>query len=121
LQQTFPNLKEKISFDLLKLVLFKDPERMERTIFMSPLPNDITEHQLKKIFYTKQCGVCLNVSIYDFKKKLSKQNSKYAFVEFAHSDSVKLSNQLMHQKNNFISNNKITIMKAGIEVKKNAQ
>jgi hypothetical protein len=108
----------KIEFDLYKLVLFKDPEKMQRTIFISPLSSDITEHQLKKIFYTQKCGVCLNVSIYDFKKKKSKAKAKYAFIEFAHQDSIKLSIQLMHKKNNFISNNKIIIMKAGIEIKK---
>jgi NLR family CARD domain-containing protein 3 len=110
-----------IEFDLSKLVENKDPEKQERTVYITPLPMGITEQQIKKLFYSTKCGVCLNVSIYKHKTKKSFTEGKYAFVEFAHVDSVKLACQLIHKKKNNLASNEIRITKAGVQDKEAAE
>lgn len=104
-------------FDLAKLVEVKDPERMERTIYVSPLPGTITEQQIKKLFYQNKCGVCLNVSIHTHKTNAIFKKSKYAFLEFAHVDSVALAMRLCNAKKNYIAGNEVRIVRAGIQQK----
>jgi Ran GTPase-activating protein (RanGAP) involved in mRNA processing and transport/uncharacterized tellurite resistance protein B-like protein len=103
------------SFDLAKLVEVKDMERMERTIYISPLPASVTEQQIKKLFYQNQCGVCLNVSIHTHKKVLNYNKSKYAFLEFAHVDSVALAMRLVNNHKNLIAGNEVRIIRAGVQ------
>eukprot|EP01080_Neovahlkampfia_damariscottae_P005218 gene5218-8830_t len=110
-----------IEFDLSKLVENKDPEKQERTIYITPLPMTVTEQQIKKLFYSTKCGVCLNVSIYKHKTKKTFSEGKYAFVEFAHVDSVKLACQLIHKKKNHVAQNEIRIAKAGVQDKEAAE
>lgn len=104
-------------FDLAKLVEVKDPERMERTVYLSPLPGTVTEQQIKKLFYQNKCGVCLNVSIHTHKVNAIFKKSKYAFLEFAHVDSVALAMRLCNAKKNYIAGNEVRIVRAGIQQK----
>lgn len=104
-----------IVFDLSKIVEFKDPERQERTVYITPLPCNVTETMIKKLFYENKCGVCLNVNIYKHKTKKDKNKVKYAFVEFLHPDSIALALRLPAKKLNRIAGEPISIMRAGIQ------
>jgi len=106
-----------IEFDLAKLVDVKDPEKQERTVYVTPLPGIVTTQQVKRLFYQNRCGVILNVSILQHKVPENFQSQKYAFVEFAHPDSVQLAMRLQHQGKNVINNVKVRIAKAGIQQK----
>ncbi|KAL0483244.1 ubiquitin conjugating enzyme E2 [Acrasis kona] len=98
-------------FDMAKLAEVKSSERLERTIHVCPLPVNVTEQMIKKLFYTNKCGVCLSVNIIKYK---SFKKSKYAFVEFAHPDSVQLAMRLSNKKLNKIAGKTIQIARAGI-------
>lgn len=103
-----------LDFDLAKLVEVKDPERLERTVYMTPLSADISEIKLKKLFYDHKCGVILSVNIHSHKKRMRFDQAKYAFVEFAHPDSVTLARNLAHKKLNKIDGATVRIARAGI-------
>ncbi|EFC37706.1 predicted protein [Naegleria gruberi] len=86
-----------IEFDLTKLVEVKDTEKQNRTIYLSPLPNSITIQDIKKFFYQHKCGAILNVYIHKHKTPNKKTRlNKYAFVEFAHPDSLQLAIRLRY-------------------------
>jgi Ran GTPase-activating protein (RanGAP) involved in mRNA processing and transport len=104
-------------FDIAKLVEVKDPEKQERTIYVTPLPMNVTEQQIKKLFYSNKCGVCLNVSIHSHKNRSVFSKAKYAFVEFAHPLSTELASRLVHSKKNIIGANQVRIVRAGIQNK----
>jgi hypothetical protein len=106
-------------FDLAKLVEVKDPEKQERTIYITPLPMNVTEQQIKKLFYSNRCGMCLNVSIHKHKTKSVFSKAKYAFVEFAHPVSTELAIRLVHNKKNRIGSEEVRIARAGIQNKHN--
>ncbi|KAF0976756.1 hypothetical protein FDP41_004051 [Naegleria fowleri] len=106
-----------IEFDLAKLVDVKDPEKQDRSVYITPLPGTVTSQQIKRLFYQNRCGVILNVSILKHKVAENYQSQKYAFVEFAHPDSVQLAMRLQHQGKNLINNVKVRIAKAGIQQK----
>ncbi len=80
-----------VTFDLAARAEYRDPERMERTVYVSPLPTNITPDIVKKMFYSKKCGAIKSVTIEKHrKKKTSFAKAKYALVEFAHRDSVEV-------------------------------
>ena len=79
-----------VTFDLAARAEYRDPERMERTVYMSPLPISTTPDAMKKMFYSKKCGAIRSVTIEKHRKKLSRAKAKYALVEFAHLDSVEV-------------------------------
>eukprot|EP00761_Pharyngomonas_kirbyi_P011781 gb/GECH01011807.1/.p1 GENE.gb/GECH01011807.1/~~gb/GECH01011807.1/.p1 ORF type:complete len:1284 (+),score=343.94 gb/GECH01011807.1/:1-3852(+) len=110
--------KHNIEFDLAELAEVKDPERQERTIYITPLPENVTEQMIKKLFYTNECGVCLNVEIKSHKLRKGFDMAKYAFVTFANPDSVKLATSLAAQGKAKIANQNIKIARAGISTKK---
>jgi len=113
--------QKKIEFDLSKLVEVKDPERQERTVYLTPLPMDTTEQQIKNLFYSNSCGVCLSVSLHTHKVKSGFATAKYAFVEFAHPDSVNLAMQLVHKGKNKIFLTEVRIVRAGVQNKDEAE
>ncbi|KAL0492005.1 hypothetical protein AKO1_010097 [Acrasis kona] len=102
-------------FDLAKFVEFKDPERLEKTVYITPLPMNVTEQQLKKLFYSNKCGVCLNVNIFKHKEKAVFAKGCYAFVEFAHPDSVQAAMRLSSNGLNRITGKEVRITRAGIQ------
>mmetsp|Transcript_6760 Transcript_6760/g.9828 ORF Transcript_6760/g.9828 Transcript_6760/m.9828 type:complete len:885 (+) Transcript_6760:1253-3907(+) len=103
-----------IEFDLSQLVEVKDPERLERTVYLTPLRGDITELKIKKLFYDNQCGVILSVKIHKHKMVENFGVSKYAFVEFAHPDSVLLARNLSHKGLNVMDGKVVRVVRAGI-------
>ncbi|KAL9643758.1 hypothetical protein ABK040_016060 [Willaertia magna] len=112
------SVKERsIEFDLAKLVEVKDAERQDRTVYITPIAGTTTVQQIKRLFYQNHCGVILNVSILKHKSMETFQTSKYAFVEFAHPDSVQLAMRLQHKGKNMLSGTKVRIAKAGIQQK----
>ncbi|KAL9641954.1 hypothetical protein ABK040_004011 [Willaertia magna] len=112
------SVKERaIVFDLAKLVEVKDVERQDRTVYITPVSGATTIQQIKRLFYQNHCGVILNVTLLKHKSAPNYHSSKYAFVEFAHPDSVQLAMRLQHKGKNVISGTKIRIAKAGIQQK----
>ncbi len=80
-----------VTFDLAARAEYQDPERMERTVYVSPLTANVTPDIVKKMFYSKKCGAIKSVTIERHrKKKTSFAKAKYALVEFAHKDSVEV-------------------------------
>ncbi|XP_064385052.1 uncharacterized protein LOC135333952 isoform X2 [Halichondria panicea] len=87
-----------ITFDLAGRAEYRDPERMERTVFVSPLSTNITPDMIKKMFYSKKCGAIKSVKIEKHRKrKTTFDKAKYALVEFAHKDSVELAIDLVRK------------------------
>lgn len=108
--------KDKFFFDLSKRVENKcDTEKIIRTVYVTPLPKNIDEQQIKKFFYEHKCGYINNVSIYEHKIKKDYNKRKYAFVEFGDSQSVLLALRLVYNGKNMFSGQKISILKAGVE------
>ena len=79
-----------VTFDLAARAEYRDPERMERTVYISPLKFSTTADGLKKMFYSKKCGAIKSVTLENHRKRLSMAKAKYALVEFAHLDSVEV-------------------------------
>ena len=79
-----------VTFDLAARAEYRDPERMERTVYISPLKFSTTADALKKLFYSKKCGAIKSVTLENHRKRLSMAKAKYALVEFAHLDSVEV-------------------------------
>lgn len=78
-----------IAFDLSNLVKYKDPEILARTVIISEFKKTDPVQlalEIKKTLYKAKVGAILNVHI--LKRKTGK--TMYAFVEFAHPDSVQL-------------------------------
>ena len=103
-----------VDFDLSARAEYRIPERMERTVYISPLAANVTPQMVKvsisivilrqwindsictkfnvqKMFYQGKCGAIKSVKIERHKKKkTSFAKSMYALVEFAHRDSVEV-------------------------------
>ena len=91
-----------VTFDLAARAEYRDPERMEHTVYISPLKFSTTADSLKKLFYSKKCGAIKSVTLENHRKRLSMAKAKYALVEFAHLDSVEVKrreivHQILHQ------------------------
>lgn len=75
--------------DALEKVKLLNNERLERTIWVSPIPSHIQEARVKKFFEQKKCGLVVEVRIRESPKVQGKPSvNRYAFVEFAHPTSV---------------------------------
>jgi hypothetical protein len=57
----------------------KDPERVARSVWVTPLAARVKKESVRKLFYDAHCGVVLNVSIQDHKTKTSPAKAQYAF------------------------------------------
>lgn len=109
-----------IKFDLSSRAQYLDPERMERTVYVSPLAANITPDMVKKMFYTKKCGAITAVTTEKhIKKKAAFAKAKYALVEFAHKDSVELAVDLMKQQDADIGGFRPRITRAGLGTSSN--
>ena len=53
----------RLGVDAFEKVRLLDSERLERTIWVSPLPSHIQEARVKKFFEDKKCGLVLEVRI----------------------------------------------------------
>ena len=98
-----------INFDLKTRIAMLDPERSERTIWVTPLPPKITQDQVKKQFYDMLCGEIESVSIYSHKRAGTKKE-KFAFVEFAHKNSVDLA---LDRKSIWVDKKRVNIYRVG--------
>jgi len=83
-------LEKPITVDIATLLSVTRPDRLRRTVYCTPLPQDVTVNSLKKIFYDGGCGAILNVSILRHSTRKDFATASYAFVEFAEEDSVQL-------------------------------
>jgi Ran GTPase-activating protein (RanGAP) involved in mRNA processing and transport len=85
-----------IKFDLYSRAQYLHPDRMEKTVYVSPIAANVTPEILKKLFYSKKCGAITSITIEKHRKrKASFAKANYAFIEFAHKDSVELAVDLM--------------------------
>lgn len=111
-----------VTFDLAARAEYKAPERMERTIYLSPLAANVTPDMVKKLFYSKKCGAIKSVKIdVHKKKKAAFAKANYALVEFAHKDSVELAIDLVKRKEAHIGTNQPLITRAGLSTKTAAE
>jgi len=104
-------------FDLGSRIALIDPERVARSIWITPLPVRVSKENVKKLFYDNHCGVVLNVSIHDHARKAGPTKAKYAFVEFAHSNSVVLALDLSSSGKARVNHQKVYIYRVGTQVK----
>ncbi len=78
-----------LSVEALSKVRYLDHERLERTIWVSPLNAYHSAAKVKKFFEEKKCGIVVEVRIREGAKVQGKPSgNRYAFVEFAHPTSV---------------------------------
>ena len=112
----FSKADRPMHFDLAVLAQVKDPERQSRSVYVSPLPYNVTKEMIKKLFYNNRCGACLSVSIYRYKVKQGPRRNKcYAFVEFSHPASVVLACALVPKRKNYVGYSCVKITGAGID------
>jgi len=104
-------------FDLGSRIALIDPERVARSIWVTPLDIKVSKENVKKLFYDNHCGVVLNVSIHDHKRKAGPTKAKYAFVEFAHSNSVVLALDLSTNGRARVNHQKVQIYRVGTQNK----
>jgi uncharacterized membrane protein YgcG len=72
---------------------------------------------VRKLFYDAHCGVVLNVAIQDHKTKTSPAKAQYAFVEFAHINSVTLALDLSASGRAKVDGQKVRIYRVGTQNK----
>lgn len=84
------SLEKPVRVDIATLLSVTRPDRLQCTVYCTPLPQDVTINSLKKIFYDGGCGAILNVSILRHATRKDFATACYAFVEFAEEDSVQL-------------------------------
>ena len=103
-----------LGVDALEKVRLLENERLERTIWVSPIPSHIHEARVKKFFEEKKCGLVVGVRIRESGKVEGKPAlNRYAFVEFAHPTSVLRGLRLASKKKSTIDGNRVRIYKAG--------
>jgi len=112
-----------IELDVSNLVQFKVPEVQERTIYMTPLPKQdpkLLALEIKKSLYAAKVGAIKSVHVYEHKTKVSNKSAQYAFVEFAHMDSVQLAMNLVH-KGYTIAGQTVRIQRSGVQGENSAK
>merc|ERR1711964_803308 len=55
--------KVPVTVDVANLLEVTQRSRLQKTVYCTPLPQDITSNALKKMFYDGGCGAIVNVSI----------------------------------------------------------
>ncbi len=89
-------------------------DKLERTIWVSPIPHHINEARIRKFFQDKKCGVVVDVRLREGSKVQGKPAAnRYAFVEFAHPVSVLRGLRLASKKKSQIDGNRVRIYRAG--------
>eukprot|EP00339_Tiarina_fusa_P025541 CAMPEP_0117037982 /NCGR_PEP_ID=MMETSP0472-20121206/26760_1 /TAXON_ID=693140 ORGANISM="Tiarina fusus, Strain LIS" /NCGR_SAMPLE_ID=MMETSP0472 /ASSEMBLY_ACC=CAM_ASM_000603 /LENGTH=1428 /DNA_ID=CAMNT_0004748091 /DNA_START=29 /DNA_END=4315 /DNA_ORIENTATION=- len=79
-----------VTIDVANLLEVTQRSRLQKTVYCTPLPLDISSNALKKMFYDGGCGAIVNVSILKHAQRDCYKKACYAFVEFAEEDSVQL-------------------------------
>jgi len=105
------------SFDLAPRVALLDPERVARSVWVTPLNSHVKKENVRKLFYDAHCGVVLNVTIQDHKVKVNPAKARYAFVEFAHINSVSLALDLSARGKAKVDGQKVRIYRVGTQTK----
>ena len=91
-----------------------DSERLERTIWVSPLSAGHSAGIVKQFFEQKKCGIVIDVRVREGPRVAGKpSNNRYAFVEFAHPTSVLRALRLASKKKSSIDGVRLRIYKAG--------
>jgi len=108
--------ESQIDFDLKERVLLMDADRIERRVWVSPLPIRATRDMIKKFFLDNNCGVVSDVDLHDHKRTEGGTKYRYAFVEFAHKNSVELALSLPPSKAKILSK-RIGVYRAGSQTK----
>ena len=113
-KETAKGLTTGLEIDAMEKVKLLESERLERTIWVSPIPSHIQEARVKKFFEEKKCGIVVEVRIRESTKVQGKPaGNRYAFVEFAHPTSVLRGLRLASKKKSSIDGNRVRIYKAG--------
>merc|ERR1712137_182827 len=107
-----------VAVDVARLLEVTQFSRLQKTIYCTPLPQDITSNALKKMFYDGGCGAIANVSILRHAVRESFRNSCYAFVEFIEEDSVQLALDLGSEGKAKIGTYNFSVIQAQGEVAK---
>lgn len=109
---------QKTKVDVTDMLKVKIPSRLSKTIYCSPMPADVLEHTIKKIFVDGGCGAIANVTVFSHKKRQNFNSQKYAFVEFADIDSVEVALDLFAAHKTIIGRQAFKVMQAGKSIKK---
>ena len=104
-----------LEFDLSRRAEYLDPERIERTIYLTPLAANVSLEMVKRMLYTAKCGAIISVKVEKHKKRGSFASAKYALVEFAHKASVDLALDMVNRGEAKIGSGlAIRIVRAGV-------
>ena len=107
--------KKPLYFDLSRRAEYLDPEKIERTVYLTPLAANISPEMVKRLFYTTKCGAIISVKVEKHKKRGSFASAKYSLVEFAHKASVDLALDLVNKGEAVIGSSlPIRIVRAGV-------
>mmetsp|Transcript_42111 Transcript_42111/g.48857 ORF Transcript_42111/g.48857 Transcript_42111/m.48857 type:complete len:362 (+) Transcript_42111:3235-4320(+) len=90
LEKQLKNSKKFVYVDCLEKMKYLDQERLDRSVWISPINTCFTPENIKAFFQdTHECGLVLEVRMYHGKAVKGKPSSNmYAIVEFAHVNSV---------------------------------
>lgn len=109
----------KTYLDVLEKVQYLDQERIDRSIWVSPLWVGADPKMFKEFFqYSKECGLVTNVRIKQG-KTVAKANGNpnvYGIIEFSHVNSVARALRVASKKESNINGHRVRIYKAGSDV-----
>ena len=116
-KQASEESKEKTSLlelDVLGRLPTLEAERLERTIWVSPVLASHSAATLKRFFENKKCGIVVEVRLREGPSVPGKPlGNRFAFVEFAHPTSVLRALRLASKKKSSIDGARVRIYKAG--------
>lgn len=100
--------------DVMERLPSLDAERLERTIWVSPVLAHHSAATLKRFFENKKCGIVVDVRVREGAFITGKPlGNRFAFVEFAHPTSVLRALRLASKKKSSIDGARVRIYKAG--------
>lgn len=107
-----------VDVDVANLLEVTQRSRLQKTVYCTPLPRDVTSNGLKKLFYDGGCGAIVNVSILRHAVRSTYKTACYAFVEFAEEDSVQLALDIGSEGKARIGRNNFSVIQAQGEAAK---
>ena len=115
LEKRIKDSDHQIYIDCLDKMKFLDQNRLDRSIWISPITASFTPLNIKNFFQdTHECGLVRDVRIYQGAEVSGKPSSNmYAFIEFEHENSVARSLRIASKKNSNLFGQKFRIYKAG--------
>jgi Ran GTPase-activating protein (RanGAP) involved in mRNA processing and transport len=115
LEKTIKESKSNIYIDCLDKMKFLTQEKLDRSIWISPIGVSFTTQSLTQFFQdTHKCGLIKEVRIYHGNTINGKpSDNRYAMIEFAHENSVPRSLRIASKQLSTLNGTRFRIYKAG--------